>query len=167
MNPTERRRIVWGNQEHANLDPFVVDMFGRVFNDQTGQAVTPLTLGKAAKAWRRSGDPGRMHTFDPEAPNLAGEKLPAPKPTELVREWSDALLVDPVTAEAEPVRESVTRWLFDMQGLTGVAYREPPEWLPVAGNPHGDWFSVKIEDRFVSVLHGPSVAAWLAALDRQ
>jgi hypothetical protein len=53
-DPNERRRIVWGPIEHANLDPFVVDRSGQVFRADTGKRKKALTQHKAAKSWNQT-----------------------------------------------------------------------------------------------------------------
>ncbi len=168
MNPTERRRIVWGRGEHENLDPFVVDVFGRVFNAKTDQPITALTPRDAAKAWNQHGGGDRWHGVNSEARtlgDLAGARLPPLEPRDLLRGWPDDQFLAPASGEGDRVREKAARWLFDLRLRIDVAYVmayiEPCEWLPLAGDPSTGWFEVEIESRFVSVFHGPSVAAWL------
>ena len=97
--------------------------------------------------------------------DLAGARFPPLEPRDLLRGWPDDQFVDPASGEGDRVRGKAARWLFDLRLRIDVAsvtaYVEPWEWLPLAGDPSNGWFEVEIESRFVSVFHGPSVAAWL------
>ena len=185
MNPTERRRIVWGDGEHANLDPFVVDVFGRVYNGDADRPIKALDRKDAALAWRTHGNGGKLYEIDARDPRLRGRRLPSVKDADLVRGWSDTLRFNPATGEATPVRARETRWLFlltpskaeaeDQRDAMNEAWRqsrrlppvqlldEPPEWLPLVGNPDDGWVCARLTAAvpFASVFHGPSVAAWL------
>ena len=178
MNPTERRRIVWGDGEHANLDPFVVDVFGHVFNGDARRPLTPLDRKAAALSWRQHGDGKRLHQADPTASRLAGPRLTPPDPDALVRAWSDDLRVhpDPGIDVAARTHEPAVRWLFTLRATADAdvwrrredrppvrLIHDPPEWLPLAGDPDAGWVCARLTKAvpFASVFHGPSVAAWL------
>ncbi len=173
-DPTERRRIVWGDGENANLDPFVVNVFGRVYNGNAIRPIKALDRKAAAHSWNLHGDGSTRFAVDPGKATLRGPRQPNQRADELVRTWSHDLLVNPNTGESTPVRQTYTCWLWLLLKMPEsavwrnrdepppvVLLDEPPEWLPLAGDPNNGWFEVEIESRFVSVFHGPSVAAWL------
>lgn len=172
-DPNERRRIVWGDGEHANLDPFVVDVFGRVFNGGRPEPITAIDREAATDQWYRHTPP--MKTPSRRWPEIPADKTKRLEPRELVG-MSDDLLVDLATGEHTRSPEAVTRWLFTLRARDDASvWRdrdarpparmivEPPDWLPLAGDPDDGWYCVRIDARFASVFHGPSLAAWLFA----
>ncbi len=171
-DPKERRRIVWGDGEHANLDPFVVDVFGRVFNVDRPDPIKGLDRKAAADHWYHHGP--TLKTPGPSWPEIPADKTERLEPRELVGQSPD-LLVDPTTGEVARSPQPVTRWLFESKTVGDAVWRdrdarppvrmipEPPDWLPLAGDAAVGWYCVRIKRRFVSVFHGPSLAAWLFA----
>ncbi len=145
MNPTERRRIVWGDGEHANLDPFVVDVFGRVYNGDADRPIKALDRKAAALRWNDWGL-GLWHAVDPSNKNRKGPRRPNVKPEELVA--------------LNRSGQHVARWLYSPKTTERpeVVCPRPAEVL-LAGDPERGWAAVTVHGRFVSVFHGPSIAA--------
>lgn len=146
-DPNERRRIVWGPIEHANLDPFVVARSGQVFNADTGKRKKALTQHEAAKSWNRNGR-GLWYEADSTAKKGRGPRLPHLKATDLIRTGLDEV--------------ARTKWLHKLKpGYRPATVCPRPGEVPLDGDPSDGWYELEGPGRWVSAFHGPSIAAWL------
>ena len=167
----KRRPITWGPNPAGNLAPFEVDAFGRIFNAQTNKIAKPMSRIDAAKTWNEDAGGSRWRQLDPARPNHIGQRIRGPKAEDLIRGYSDDLLLDPLTGKVFREAQIVTRWLFDDRAPTAVwsdasnpppkcdVAFEPDEWIRASGELEEGWVVLRMDKEFNSLFHGPSMAA--------
>ncbi len=175
MSDIERRRIVWDASDAGNLDPFVIDESGRVFNGSSREPAKVMSPGKAANIWRdrhrgrglRSVDSSQPGALGKRIPDVTGDQLVCNEVAEII--W-DSPLDDVVLRRVD---RPAARWLHRSLAPSPVwsSLEEPrpsprieiapPEYLPLVGDPTGGWVVIVSPGRVASLLHGPSVAAFV------
>ncbi len=187
---SERRSITWGNSIAENLDPFVVDVFGQIFNSQSDsqKPLTQFDSDGVLKVWRRtmshatgkrSGTTGlelinkqgltrdveagrtlRVHSktdnemnpeheqWTPVVTKCAAWRFLDQTPSKLTSQKVNQLWRDKSVPVSERVRLA-----------TRPARVVPQEWIPAAGDLDSGWAVLRLPDRFVTLFHGPSMAA--------
>jgi hypothetical protein len=113
----ERRRLVFGNGELDHLDPFVIDIFGRIYNSQSDshKAKEQFDRKEAAKRWQRALTFGTGRKPAPPDMRMATEEdMINVKETELklVRGPIPNTTNDPEHEQWNAVIDECTTWKF-------------------------------------------------------
>ena len=160
----------------GNLDPFRVNHNGKIITSgKRQQGCDPLCAHDALKFWNRGAARSLSRDFTPDElakinPLLAPER----KPIALVDliDTSPELWFETNLQSSgfvmRPARKTKVRWFY-LDRSTKPLYPEKPkvglmpaEWITLAGNPQFDWYGLRLEGRFDSLVHGPSLLAHLS-----